>query len=140
MTPFRLEILSPEGPFYVGDCVSLVVPTSDGMRGILAHCLPLTAAIRDGQVVFTLPDGEIRLCAVTRGMVSVSSARARILCESAAAPEEIDEAAERAALEAAESELRAKRSYEEYMVSELTLARALNRLKVKHDSSMHPNL
>ena len=140
MMSFRLEILTPVRPFYEGECVSLVIPTTDGMLGIQAGRAPLTAAIRDGQVVFTAPDGEVRVCAVARGMVSVSSARTCILCESALAPDEIDEAAERAALEAAEAELRKKKSYEEYAVSELTLARALNRLKVKHDSAMHPNL
>jgi len=140
MTPFHLEILTPVRPFYNGECTSLVIPTSDGMMGILANRAPLTAAIRDGRVVFTLPDGEVRICAVTRGMVSVSSGGTRILCESAVSPEEIDEAAERAALEAAEAELRKRQSYEDYMVSQLTFAKAFNRLKVKQHSSVNPNL
>ena len=42
---FHLEILSPERTFYNGDCVSLMVPISDGMLGIMAGHTPLTAAI-----------------------------------------------------------------------------------------------
>ena len=43
--PFHLEILSPERRFYTGPCLSLVVPISDGMLGIMAGRAPLTAAI-----------------------------------------------------------------------------------------------
>lgn len=140
MTPFRLEILSPDGPFYVGDCVSLVVPTSDGMRGIQAHCLPLTAAIRDGKIVLTLPDGTVRLCAASRGMVNVSRDAVRILCESAVSPEEIDEEKEREALEEAERELRQKLSYQDYVAAQLAFAKAINRLKIKQTAAMKTNL
>ena len=94
MTPFHLQILAPERAFYDGDCVSLVVPISDGMLGIMAGRAPLTAALKDGEVIFTLPDGTRRSCAVTRGMLDISRDVARILSESAVAPEEIDEEAE----------------------------------------------
>ena len=46
---FHLEILSPERTFYNGDCVTLMVPISDGMLGIMAGHTPLTAAIVDGE-------------------------------------------------------------------------------------------
>ena len=95
MRSFPLAILSPERAFFVGDCVSLVIPISDGMLGIMAGHTPLTAAIRDGEVAYTLPDGRREICAVTRGLVSVSAAGVRLLCESALAPDEIDEAAEK---------------------------------------------
>ena len=72
MTPFHLQILAPERAFYDGDCVSLVVPISDGMLGIMAGRAPLTAALKDGEVIFTLPDGTRRSCAVTRGMLDIS--------------------------------------------------------------------
>jgi len=135
MTPFTLEILTPEKPFFRGDCESLVIPTGDGMMGILAHRLPLTAAIHSGIVLFTLPGGERRICAVERGMVSVADNRARILCESAASPDEIDEEAERRALAEAEAMLREKKSQEEYMMYQLSLAKAFNRLKVKQSAA-----
>ncbi len=83
MRSFRLEILSPDYPFFSGECVSLVFPTSDGMMGVQAGHAPLTASIRNGVLTFTTPGGAVRRCTVRRGMISVSGNRARVLCESA---------------------------------------------------------
>ncbi len=136
MTPkcFHLEILSPERAFYSGECVSLVVPISDGMLGIMYGRAPLTAAITDGEVVFTLPDGTRRVCAVADGMVDVSG-DVRILCESALAPEEIDAEEERRALEEARLALAERMAYKDYMLSQLAFARAFNNLRVKRRSA-----
>ena len=133
MKTFHLEILSPERTFYTGDCVSLVVPISDGMLGVQAGRAPLTAAITDGEVRFTLPDGTQRVCAVSTGMVDVSG-DVRILCESVLAPEEIDAAKERAALEDARIALAERMAYKDYVLSQLTFARAFNNLRVKRRS------
>ena len=138
MTPFHLEILSPERDFYTGDCISLVVPISDGMLGIMAHRAPLTAAIADGEVIFTLPDGTRRICAVADGMIDVSSTDARILCESALAPEEIDAEEERRAMEEARLALAERMAYKDYMLSQLAFARAFNNLRVKRRSETDP--
>ena len=35
----------------------------------MANHTPMTAAITDGEVVFTLPDGSKTPCAVTQGMI-----------------------------------------------------------------------
>ena len=136
MTPFHLQILAPERAFYDGDCVSLVMPISDGMLGIMAGRAPLTAALKDGEVIFTLPDGTRRSCAVTRGMLDISRDVARILSESAVAPEEIDEEAERLAMQEAMLELSEKQGRKDYMVSQLAFARAFNNLKVKQHNAV----
>ena len=137
MTEFDLEILTPEKPFYIGKCVSVVVPATDGMMGLMARHSPMTAAICDGKIVFTLPDGEIRICAVTRGMISFGGDRARILCESAIAPEDIDIEKARLAMQEAELEMRKMQSYEDYVASKLAFAKAINRLKVKQYSAIY---
>ena len=137
LRPFHLDILSPERRFYVGDCLSLVVPISDGMLGIQYGRAPLTAAIPDGEVLFTLPDGTRRVCAVADGMVDVSG-DVRILCESALAPEEIDAEAERQALEEARLALAERMAYKDYMLSQLAFARAFNNLRVKRRSETDP--
>ena len=134
LRPFHLDILSPERRFYVGDCLSLVVPISDGMLGIQYGRAPLTAAILDGEVLFTLPDGTRRVCAVAGGMVDVSSGDARILCESALAPEEIDAEMERQAMEEARLALAERMAYKDYMLTQLAFARAFNNLRVKRQS------
>ena len=47
---FRLEVLTPEKPFFVGEVVSLTIPVSDGMIGIEALREPLAAAVKDGKL------------------------------------------------------------------------------------------
>ena len=131
MKTFHLEILSPERTFYTGDCVSLVVPISDGMLGIQADRAPLTAAVNDGEVRFTLPDGTQRVCAVSSGMVDVSTENVRLLCESVLAPEEIDEAKERRALDAAQLALSERMAYKDYVLSQLAFMQAFTKLRVK---------
>ena len=106
--PFQLEILTPERAFYRGECISVIVPVSDGMLEIMANHTPMTAAITDGEVVFTLPDGSKIPCAVTQGMIDVSAARVRVLCDSALHPDEINAEAERKQAEAAALKLREK--------------------------------
>ena len=138
LKPFHLEILSPERMFYRGECLSLVVPISDGMLGIQAGRAPLTAAILDGEVLFTLPDGTRRVCAGADGMVDVSPGDARILCESALAPEEIDAEQERLAMEEARLALAERMAYKDYMLSQLAFARAFNNLRVKRRSETDP--
>ena len=47
--PFHLDILAASVPFYRGDCVSLVLPTTDGEYGILANHSNMIAALVPGQ-------------------------------------------------------------------------------------------
>lgn len=130
MDTFYLEILSPERVFYKGECHSLVIPISDGMIGIMAHHTPLTAAIPDGEISFTKPDGERVICAVTRGMADVNDNRVRVLCESALTPDEIDTEAERREAETAKNELKKKQSHKDYLLWQFSFNKAVNRLKV----------
>lgn len=135
MKSFFFQILSPERLFFDGECVSLIVPITDGMLGIQAGHTPMTAAIRDGEVVMTLPDGSKRSCAVTRGFLDVSLENVRLICESALAPGEIDEAAERRALEEAQEKLREARGRRDYLLTQIAIAKALNNLKVKNHNA-----
>ena len=95
MKSFQLEILTPERIFYRGECVSLIVPITDGMLGIMANREPITASITNGEAYYTRPDGEKILFSVLGGMINVQDNQVKILCESALLPEEIDEEKER---------------------------------------------
>ncbi len=137
MDSFHLEILSPEREFYNGDCLSLTLPISDGMIGIMAHHSPLTAAIPDGELGFRIPSGEQITCAVTRGMVDVGDNRVVVLCESALYPDEIDEQAERRAADEAERQLKAMQSEKDYKLWQLSFNQAVNRLKIKKKKNIN---
>lgn len=136
MKTFHLEILSPERAFFTGECVSLTVPLHDGMYGIMADHVPLTAAIIPGELSFTTPDGARSVCAVSQGMIDVEGGVVKVLCESALAPDEIDEERERLAAESAAEDMKGRQSYKEYMLSQVTFAHAVNNLRVKkHDAA-----
>ena len=140
MKSFKLEVLSPDRAFYIGDCVSLTLPLHDGLYGVMADHAPLTAAIVPGEVTFMTPGGERIVCAVSQGMVDVDGAGVKLLCETVLRPDEIDEEEARREAEIAAEDMKGKQSYKDYMLSQVIFARAMNNLRVKkHDAAMINN-
>ncbi len=131
MKTFYLEILSPDRAFYCGDCVSLVMPVSDGMMGIMANHTPMSSFIADGEVKFTKPDGEVVICAVMQGMVDVTDNHVKLLCGSALAPDEIDAEMERRAAEEALLAMKRKQSQRDFVLWQLSFQKAVNHLRIK---------
>ena len=56
--PFHLDILAASVPFYRGECVSLVVPTTDGEFGILANHSNAVGAVCAGELRFETAEGD----------------------------------------------------------------------------------
>ncbi|MBE6992144.1 MAG: F0F1 ATP synthase subunit epsilon [Ruminococcaceae bacterium] len=137
MASFHLEILTPERVFYRGECISLIVPITDGMLGIMAHREPITASITYGEAYYTKPDGEKILFSVSGGMIDVIDNTVTLLCSSALLPEEIDEETERREAEKARSEMVQQHAYRDYQLSKILLANAINNLKVKQKQSIN---
>ena len=131
MDTFQVHILAADRTLYEGPCVSLTIPASDGERGILAHHASMMAAIVPGVLRFQPPGQEVQLAAVSPGMVKVENNEVLVLVDSAERPEEIDEARARREADQAREALLQKKSRQEYQLAQATLARALNRLRVK---------
>ena len=131
MDTFQVHILAADRTFYEGPCVSLTIPTSDGEQGILAHPSPMIAAVQTGTLRWQAPGGEVELAAVSPGMVKVEKNEVLVLVDSAERPEEIDEVRARREADQAREALLQQRSRQEHQVAQATLARALNRLRVK---------
>lgn len=132
MTEFTLKILEADGCFYDGQCVSLVVPTSEGSLGIQAHHENMIAAVVPGIIKYTMPDGERLHAAIAGGFLKVEDNEVLILAEAAEKPEEIDEKRMLREIETAREEMLQKKSIEEYKIAQARMARAINRLKVKN--------
>ncbi len=137
MNSFYLEILTPERIFYRGDCLSLIVPITDGMLGIQANREPITASVTAGEAYYTKPSGEKILFSISGGMIDMEHNRASLLCEYALLPEEIDEEKERREAEEARSELAKKQSERDYKLHKLMLSNAINNLKIKQKTSIN---
>ena len=131
MDTFQVHILAADRTLYEGPCVSLTIPASDGERGILAHHASMMAAIVPGVLRFQPPGQEVQLAAVSPGMVKVEHNEVLVLVDSAERPEEIDEARARREADQAREALLQKKSRQEYQLAQASLARALNRLRVK---------
>lgn len=128
MTPFKLQIITPDGVFFDGETDNLVVRTTVGDKGILAHHEPYVAALPIGKFKIRL-DGKFRYAAIASGVVKVSKDKTVILAQSCEWADKIDiERAERAK-ETAEHKLSSQGSDQELMVAEYKLKRALNRIE-----------
>ncbi|MCI9610354.1 MAG: ATP synthase F1 subunit epsilon, partial [Oscillibacter sp.] len=124
-------ILAADRSFYEGPCVSLTVPTSDGEQGILAHHSDMIAAILPGTLRFQTPEGPAQTAAVSGGMVKIEKNEVLVLVDSVERPEEIDAARARREADEAREAMLQKKSRQEYQLAQATLARAMNRLRVK---------
>ena len=131
MEVFELEILAAEKALYHGECASVVIPTTQGQYGILAHHSNVIAAIIPGMLRVKLPSGMEFIAAVSEGLLKVENNHVLVLVDTAERPEDIDEnRAKREAEEAKEAILQ-KRSIHDYQIAQARMARAINRLRVK---------
>ena len=137
MDTFQVHILAADRIFYEGPCVSLTIPVSDGERGIQAHHENMIAAVQPGTLRWQPPEQEVQLAAVSPGMVKVEHNDVLVLVDSAERPEEIDEARARREADEAREALLQKKSRQEHQLAQSTLARALNRLRVKSHGSIN---
>ena len=131
MESFPVQILASDHPFYRGECVSLSVPTQDGMYGILAHHSNLIAAIVPGILQYRIGEQAPQEAAVSNGLLKVEDGEVLILVDTIERPEEIDINRARRDADAAKEALLQKRSIQEYRMAQFTLARAAARMKVK---------
>ncbi|MCD8004380.1 MAG: ATP synthase F1 subunit epsilon [Oscillospiraceae bacterium] len=132
MREFHVAILACGSSFYEGPCVSLVVPTVDGLYGIQAGHSNLITAIRPGPLSYTVPDQPKRMAAVSSGLLKVEGGRVLVLVDTAERPEDIDMNRALQDAAAAKEALLQKRSMQEYHTAQASLSRALNRLRVKN--------
>lgn len=131
MEPFQVHILASDHPFYEGPCYSLVLPTSDGMRGIQARHSNMITALVPGTMYYQIEENVSLEAAVSQGLAKVENGEVLILVDTAERPEEIDAKRAKRDADAAKEALLQKRSIQEYRAAQATLARAISRLRVK---------
>ncbi len=131
---FRLEMITPERRFFDGDVESIVVPSTDGLMGILKGHEPSVVAITVGTIKIKM-DGEWMECTTTDGFIEIRFDETLIFAQAFEWPDEIDLNRALAAKERAEQRIMEKKSQEEYMYSKVALARAMVRLKTGRSKS-----
>ncbi len=129
MSLFYLSVLAADKKFYQGECESLVLPTTEGQYGILAHHSNMIAAVVPGQMMFRTPDHVEQHVVVSEGIVKVEDNDVLVLVDTIERPEEIDENRARQAADEARERMLQKRNIAEYRSAQAQLTRAMSRLK-----------
>ena len=134
MKSFPLRIYTTERSVFEGECESLVVPTAQGLYGILANHSDLIATVCAGELQYKTPGAESFECyAVTPGILTVRKGETTVLVEAAEKASEIDFPRAMAQFQHAKEMMETEDKLSKKM-AELKLMRAVNRLKV---SSSH---
>ncbi len=127
MTPFKLEIITPEKKFFDGETEQIIVRTTVGDVGILNGHEPYCAALGIGQMRIMI-DGQFRRAATSGGIIKVSRTKTVILVDSCEWADEIDVERAEAARDSAEGRLKSAESDRQMKMAEIKLKRALNRI------------
>ena len=127
MTPFKLQIITPEKKVFDGETEQIIVRTTVGDVGILNGHEPYCAALGVGQMRIMI-NGEFRRAATSGGIIKVSKESTTILVQTCEWADEIDVERAEAAQQAAEERKKAAKSDAEIMLAEAKLSRALNRI------------
>jgi F-type H+-transporting ATPase subunit epsilon len=104
-TPYRVDVVTPEGPVFEGDAQIVVVPGTAGQLGILANHAPLISSLKPGRTKVTDADGKVYEFATASGFVQVRANEALVLVGEAVSREDIDVSQARARLEEARTAL-----------------------------------
>lgn len=127
MTPFKLQIITPEKTFFDGETEQVIVRTTVGDVGILNGHEPYCAALGVGQMRIMI-NGEFRRAATSGGIIKVSRELTTILVQTCEWADEIDVSRAEAAKDEAEERKKAATNDKELALAEAKLARALNRI------------
>ena len=105
---FDLSLVTPDGAVYEGEVEMIIVPGQIGDIGVLARHAPLIATLRAGSTRVHPGDGaDVLEYATGPGFFQVLENRAIALVDAAVEASQIDDAAARAQLEAAQADLEA---------------------------------
>ncbi len=136
MSTFQLDVLTPERRFFSDQVEAVTVNGIDGEMTILKNHEPIVAVLAIGKVRFKLKDGTWRTAVNSQGFIEVEHEGVTIYVQACEWPEEIDINRAKAAKERAERRLREQRSLMEYHHTQISLARAMARLRATTQRSI----
>lgn len=129
MRNFHIEIVTPDGPAFIGEVSSLLVRTDDGDVEIMAGHADFLASVSTGRVRIIV-DGQHRYASVNGGFLSVSGGKVRLCAITFEFADQIDLKRAEAAKEKAELAIRAAKDQSEERLAKARLARACSRINV----------
>lgn len=131
MASFKLTIVTPEKNFFEGDVERVIVRTTEGDVGILAHHVNYVAALTIGPLQIITEDGKgSKIAAIDGGFITVSKEETVIIAKTCEWAEEIDVVRANAAKQRAEDKIHSNLSDKELHHAQIKLKRALNRISI----------
>ena len=131
MKKFLLEIITPQRQAFSEQVDMVVVPTSQGMVGVLAHHKPLFSSLTEGEIKITDGQKEFFL-AIGGGFMEVTRDKVSILVSRAVHANELNEAEIKKAQESAKAVISRKATAEEMASARAILHRSMLDLKILH--------
>lgn len=133
---FLLEIITPQRQAFSEEIDSVVVPTSQGAIGVLAHHEPLFSALSEGEIKITTGNKEFFL-AIGGGFMEVSKDKVSILVSMATHAHELNETEIKRAQESAKDVIKNKATGDELAAAQSALRRSHLELKVVRRHRQH---
>ncbi len=91
-TPFKVEVLTPEGEVFSDEVEMVSTRTTVGSIGILAHHEPLLGMLEPTELRLYKSESEIERYAQGEGYIQVGPEGVLVLVEEALAPDQLDTA------------------------------------------------
>ena len=126
---YFFRIIASNGIYFEGRIRSVIFNTIDGEMELMAHHEEMIIAVALGSLRYQTEDGEWHRVIVGVGTAQVANNRCTVLVDTCEKPEAVDRERAKAALEWAQEQMRQRKSIVEYRMAQMSLARALTRLK-----------
>ena len=124
---FELTMLTMDGKKFTDEYSRISLPTSDGIRTILANHIDIVVPIEIGQVKL-IYNNDSDFVAVSEGIFNFSKNKAHLFVRTYEFADEIDRTRAEQAKDRAESLLVSELSSREMLEAELALKRAITRI------------
>ncbi len=125
----QLQILHPEKEIFNDNVEEVILPTTDGVIGVLPHHAPIVCQIAPGAVLIK-KGGNTTPLAVYGGFVTVQNNMVSVLADYAARVEDLELAKVEEAKERAEKLMQEKLTNEEYILASAELQKAIMQIRV----------
>ncbi|MDI9439139.1 MAG: F0F1 ATP synthase subunit epsilon [Bacillota bacterium] len=133
MAVFAFEVLTPDRTVVSTEVEYAQLPGLDGQFGILAGHQPIMAALGIGVLEFGPFQGRRRKIALGGGFMEMHDNKMTVMARTAELAEEIDVLRAREAQRRAEERLRSRQADVDVARAQISLQKALLRLKVAND-------
>jgi len=133
---YMLKIVTPDKNFFEGEVEMVILRTLVGDIGIMNDHEPTVAPISIGEIRIKI-DNEVKVATCSTGFVNIDEKKVTIVIDAAEWVEEIDVDRAKEAAKRAKQRLEEVKKEDDVERAKISLARAMNRVKVSENGIEH---